>query len=162
MDIVQLKYFVAVAESSSFSEAAEIMFSAQSTVSKQIASLEKELNVQLFDRTKLLAGILKATQKRPVNAEQIAQEIEAEIQNALRQDIPTRDIGEMVMTKLKEQDVVAYVRFASVYREFKDADTFLEEINKVIRGEKKEKKGKGYTKNRANFFHRRIPPVCFL
>ena len=86
---------------------------------------------ELFDRAKLLAGIMKATEKRPVNAEQIAQEIEAEIQNALRQDIPTRDIGEMVMNKLKAQDVVAYVRFASVYREFTDVETFMSELNRL-------------------------------
>ena len=82
---------------------------------------------ELFDRAKLLAGIMKATEKRPVNAE----EIEAEIQNALRQDIPTRDIGEMVMNKLKNQDVVAYVRFASVYREFTDVDTFMKELHEL-------------------------------
>lgn len=86
---------------------------------------------ELFDRAKLLAGIMKATEKRPVNAEQIAEEIEMEIQNALRQDIPTRDIGEMVMSKLKEQDVVAYVRFASVYREFTDVDTFMKELHEL-------------------------------
>jgi len=86
---------------------------------------------ELFDRAKLLAGIMKATEKRPVNAEQIALEIEAEIQNALRQDIPTRDIGEMVMNKLREQDVVAYVRFASVYREFTDVETFMKELHNL-------------------------------
>ena len=86
---------------------------------------------ELFDRAKLLAGIMKATEKRPVNAEQIATEIESEIQNALRQDVPTRDIGEMVMNKLKGQDVVAYVRFASVYREFTDVDTFMSELSSL-------------------------------
>ena len=74
---------------------------------------------------------MKATEKRPVNAEQIATEIESEIQNALRQDVPTRDIGEMVMNKLKGQDVVAYVRFASVYREFTDVDTFMSELSSL-------------------------------
>ena len=74
--------------------------------------------------------------------EAIAAAIETELANRMISEITTREIGEMVMDKLKERDHIAYVRFASVYREFKDADTFLEEINKVIRGEKKEKKGK--------------------
>ena len=91
--------------------------------------LKKNGTRELFDRAKLLAGIMKATQKRPVDAEQITDEIESEIQNALRQDIPTEDIGEMVMEKLRERDVVAYVRFASVYREFTDVDTFMKELN---------------------------------
>ncbi len=91
--------------------------------------LKKNGTRELFDRAKLLSGIMKATEKRPVNAEQITLEIEAEIQNALRQDIPTRDIGEMVMKKLRELDVVAYVRFASVYREFTDVETFMDELN---------------------------------
>ena len=101
------------------------------TETTQILVLKKNGTKELFDRAKLLAGIMKATEKRPVNAEQIAQEIEAEIQNALRQDIPTRDIGEMVMNKLKAQDVVAYVRFASVYREFTDVETFMSELNRL-------------------------------
>ena len=91
--------------------------------------LKKNGARELFDRAKLLGGIMKATEKRPVDAEQITDEIEAEIQNALRQDIPTTDIGEMVMSKLKERDVVAYVRFASVYREFTDVDTFMKELD---------------------------------
>ena len=91
--------------------------------------LKKNGSRELFDRAKLLAGIMKATQKRPVDAEQIAYEIEAEIQNALRQDIPTRDIGEMVMERLKKRDAVAYVRFASVYREFTDVETFMKELS---------------------------------
>ena len=91
--------------------------------------LKKDGTRELFDRAKLLGGIMKATEKRPVDAEQMADEIEAEIQNALRQDIPTKDIGEMVMRKLRECDVVAYVRFASVYREFTDVDTFMKELD---------------------------------
>ena len=70
------------------------------------------------------------------------QTIERELQNAMITEIATEKIGEMVMAHLRTLDAVSYVRFASVYREFKDADTFLEEINKVIRGDKKEKKGK--------------------
>ena len=93
--------------------------------------LKKNGARELFDRAKLLGGIMKATEKRPVDAEQITDEIESEIQNALRQDIPTTDIGEMVMSKLKERDVVAYVRFASVYREFTDVDTFMKELDNL-------------------------------
>ena len=74
---------------------------------------------------------MKATEKRPVNAEELSLQIEAEIQNTMRQDVPTREIGEMVMEALKGLDEVAYVRFASVYREFKDIDTFLHELNEL-------------------------------
>ncbi len=90
--------------------------------------IKKNGTRELFDRAKLLAGIMKATEKRPVNAEQLTLEIESEIQNALRQDISTKDIGEMVMNKLRALDVVAYVRFASVYREFTDVSTFMREL----------------------------------
>ena len=86
---------------------------------------------ELFDRAKLLAGIMKATEKRPVNAEELTNQIEAEIQNSLSQDVPTKEIGEMIMRALKEKDDVAYVRFASVYREFKDIDTFLHELHEL-------------------------------
>ena len=80
---------------------------------------------------------MKATEQRPVDAEEIASEIEAEIQNALRQDIPTKDIGEMVMERLKTRDVVAYVRFASVYRDFTDLDTFMTELKHLKARDKK-------------------------
>ncbi len=94
----------------------------------QIVVIKKDGSKELFDRTKLLGGILKATQKRPVDAEQIVTEIESEIQNALKQEVTSVEIGEMVMDKLKAVDEVAYVRFASVYREFCDLDTFLAEL----------------------------------
>ena len=97
--------------------------------SVQIIVVKKNGEKELFDRTKLLAGVLKATQKRPVDAVSLVNEIEGELQNTLRQEITSIEIGEMVMKKLKERDEVAYVRFASVYREFKDIDTFLEELN---------------------------------
>ena len=71
---------------------------------------------------------MKACQKRPVNAEQIASEIETELQNSLRPEVTTTEIGELAMRKLKSADAVAYVRFASVYREFKDVETFMEEL----------------------------------
>ena len=94
--------------------------------------VKKDGSRELFDRAKVLSGIMKATEKRPVNAEELTNQIEAEIQNSLRQDVPTREIGEMIMRALKERDQVAYVRFASVYREFKDIDTFLKELNELI------------------------------
>ena len=94
--------------------------------------IKKSGSKELFDKQKLLAGVLKATEKRPVDAVLLVNEIEAELQNTLRQEITSTDLGEIVMRKLRERDEVAYVRFASVYREFKDIDTFLEEL-KVLK-----------------------------
>ena len=99
--------------------------------SVQILVVKKDGTKELFDRSKMLSGILKACQKRPVNGEQIAAEIEAELQNDMVQEISSRDIGERIMIKLKQRDDVAYVRFASVYREFKDVDTFLAELKEL-------------------------------
>ena len=99
--------------------------------SVQIVVVKKDGSRELFDRMKMLSGIMKACQKRPVNGEEIANEIEAELQNAMVHEISSRNIGEMIMDKLKLRDEVAYVRFASVYREFKDLDTFLAELNEL-------------------------------
>ena len=88
----------------------------------------------MFDKNKLLSGVLKACQKRPVNAEEIVSDIETELQNTLTQEIESGELGEMVMRRLKDIDKVAYVRFASVYREFKDIDTFFAEL-KQLQGE---------------------------
>ena len=99
--------------------------------SMQILVVKKNGEKELFDRSKMLSGIMKACQKRPVNGEEIANEIEAELQNAMVHEISSRNIGEMIMDKLKLRDEVAYVRFASVYREFKDLDTFLAELNEL-------------------------------
>ena len=84
------------------------------------------------DKNKLLSGLLRACQKRPVNAESLANEIEAEINNSLRREITSSEIGEISMEKLRERDAVAYVRFASVYREFKDVETFMAELKELI------------------------------
>ncbi len=100
--------------------------------SVQIFVLKKDGSKEIFDRTKMLLGIMKACQKRPVNAEEIVSEIETELQNNLVQEISSRRLGELIMQKLKERDDVAYVRFASVYREFKDLDTFLAELKQLI------------------------------
>lgn len=88
---------------------------------------------ELFDKQKLLSGVLKSTEKRPVDAILLVNEIEAELQNSLRQEITSTEIGEMVMDKLKAADEVSYVRFASVYREFRDIDTFLSELKDLKR-----------------------------
>ena len=80
-----------------------------------------------------MSGLLKACQKRPVNAAEIADDIESELQNSLRQEISSIELGEIAMQKLKKLDHVAYVRFASVYREFKDIDTFMNELKALIK-----------------------------
>ena len=90
--------------------------------------VKKDGTKEYFDKNKSLGGLMKACQKRPVDAEAIAAEIEVEIMNSLRREIPSREIGELAMEKLKKRDAVAYVRFASVYREFKDVETFMKEL----------------------------------
>lgn len=102
----------------------------------QVIVRKKDGSKEIFDRNKLLSGILKACYKRPVDAEEIVAEIEAELQKLLSSEISTVEIGEIVMDKLKARDEVAYVRFASVYREFKDIETFLKEL-KQLNKEKK-------------------------
>ena len=97
----------------------------------QILVVKKNGGKELFDRQKLLTGVLKATEKRPVDAPALVSEIESELQNTLRQEVTSIELGEMVMQKLKERDEVAYVRFASVYREFKDLDSFLAELKEL-------------------------------
>lgn len=90
---------------------------------------------QTFDRVKLINGMIRACEKRPVplsELERIADEIEQELQNALEREINTQEIGELVMNKLRDIDEVAYVRFASVYRQFKDINTFMNELTKLL------------------------------
>lgn len=102
-----------------------------------ITVIKKDGSREFFNSNKLRTGIMHACEKRPVDVGAIVSAIERELQNNMVTEISTERIGEMVMDQLRRVDAVSYVRFASVYREFKDADTFLEEINKVIRGEKK-------------------------
>ncbi len=90
--------------------------------------VKKNGTKELFDKNKMLTGLMKACEKRPVNAESVAAEIEAEIQNSLRREITSSELGEIVMEKLRALDAVAYVRFASVHREFKDVETFMKEL----------------------------------
>ena len=97
--------------------------------------IKKDNNREAYDRSKIEAVVLRACHKRPVSAEQINQlveEIEVEIFNMEAKEIPSQIIGELVMNRLKDLDAVAYVRFASVYREFKDINTFMDELKKVL------------------------------
>lgn len=90
---------------------------------------------QQFDRIKLINGMVRACEKRPVTLsqlEKIADEIEQELQSALEREVSTVEIGEMVMKRIKLVDEVAYVRFASVYRSFKDINTFMDELTKLL------------------------------
>lgn len=92
-------------------------------------------NRQTFDEAKLKNGIIRACEKRPVpiyKIDKLVEDIKKQIYNSLVQEISSKDLGEMVMTGLKEIDEVAYIRFASVYRQFKDTSTFLKEIEKMI------------------------------
>ena len=97
--------------------------------------IKKDNNRETYDREKISAGVLRACHKRPVSADQISaliEEVETQIFNREEKEIPSSDIGEMVMLKLKDLDAVAYVRFASVYREFKDVNTFMDELKKML------------------------------
>ena len=97
--------------------------------------IKKDGSRQSFDRSKVLRGMIRACEKRPVSfdeLERISEEIEQNLQNSLEREVSTEAIGEQVMDKLRSVDEVAYVRFASVYRQFKDIDTFMHELNKLL------------------------------
>jgi transcriptional repressor NrdR len=97
--------------------------------------VKKDGSRQSFDRRKVLGGMIRACEKRPVplaELEKIAGEIEQDLQNSMEREIKTDVIGERVMDRLRSVDQVAYVRFASVYRQFKDIDTFMAELNKLL------------------------------
>ena len=97
--------------------------------------IKKDGSRQSFDKSKLLRGMIRACEKRPVSLaelERLADEIEQTLQNSLEREIQSEAIGEQVMEKLKGVDEVAYVRFASVYRQFKDINTFMAELNKLL------------------------------
>ena len=98
--------------------------------------IKKDQNREQFDRSKIEAGVLRACHKRPVSAEQILRlvdDVETEVFNLEEREIPSSVIGEIVMDKLKDLEAVAYVRFASVYREFKDVNTFMDELKKILK-----------------------------
>ena len=97
--------------------------------------IKKDNNRETYDRSKIEAGVLRACHKRPISANQINQlvdEVETEIFNREEKEISSSEIGELVMDKLKNLEAVAYVRFASVYREFKDVNTFMDELKRVL------------------------------
>lgn len=101
-----------------------------------IVVIKKDKSRQTFDRNKLLNGLLRACEKRPVSIdtlERVVDEIETMLQNSLDREVPSSLIGTYAMDKLKNIDEVAYVRFASVYRQFKDINTFMEELNKLVK-----------------------------
>ena len=100
-----------------------------------IVVVKKDGSRQSFDRNKILNGMLRACEKRPVTMAELegaAAEIEQIIQNSLEREVKTDRIGELVMERLKPLDEVAYVRFASVYRQFKDINSFMHELNKIL------------------------------
>ena len=96
-----------------------------------IAVVKRDGRREFFDTHKLEVGIERACQKRPVDPAEVAKDIEIELQNELVEEITSKDIGEIVLSKLKEKDIVSYIRFASVYREFVDIDSFMEEIKSL-------------------------------
>ncbi len=98
--------------------------------------VKKDKTRQQFDRDKLLTGLLRACEKRPVSLEQlesVVDNVENSIQNSLKREISSVEIGEIVMKELKNIDEVAYVRFASVYRQFRDVNTFMDELRKILK-----------------------------
>jgi len=98
--------------------------------------VKKDNNREPYDREKIVAGIVRSCHKRPIAMKQIndmVDDIEGQIFNMEEKEIPTTTIGSIVMDKLKDLDEVAYVRFASVYREFKDVNTFMDEIKKILK-----------------------------
>ncbi len=100
-----------------------------------IVVVKRDKSREVFDRNKLTAGILRACEKRPVSIEQIEKmvdNIETQLQSSLDREVTSMTIGELTMDELKNIDEVAYVRFASVYRQFKDINTFMEELNKLL------------------------------
>lgn len=98
--------------------------------------IKKDNNREPYDREKIVAGIVRSCHKRPISMKQIndmVDDIEGQIFNMEEKEIPTTTIGSIVIDKLKDLDEVAYVRFASVYREFKDVNTFMDEIKKILK-----------------------------
>ena len=97
--------------------------------------VKKDQTREQYNRNKIEDGVIRACHKRPVSAQQIkdlVDSVETEIYNKGEREIPTTEIGEMVMNRIKTLDAVAYVRFASVYREFKDVETFMDQIRKMM------------------------------
>ena len=106
----------------------------------QIIVIKKDGSKEPFDRNKLVTGILKSTRKRTVDAEAIVDEIESELQNTLHLEVPSVELGDLVLAKLRDIDEISYVRFASVYHEFTDVDSFMDELKKLKKKHAKQKK----------------------
>jgi transcriptional repressor NrdR len=104
--------------------------------------IKKDGRREMFDRAKLLKGLLRASDKRSISLsemEALVDKVEKEIRNTMEREVPTKQIGETVMRYLKEIDQVAYVRFASVYREFADINNFMHELEALMKGQRKHK-----------------------
>jgi len=102
---------------------------------QRLMVIKKDGRREPFDRRKLQSGLVKACEKRPISMdrlEQVVEEIERDISRSFEREVPTREIGERVMRRLHELDPIAYVRFASVYREFKDAEQFVRELRELL------------------------------
>lgn len=98
--------------------------------------VKKDGRREVFDRNKVLGGIIKACEKRPISMnqmEKMADDIEKELRNRMENEVSSEQIGEMLMDNLRNQDEVAYVRFASVYRQFKDVNSFIDELDKLLK-----------------------------
>ena len=123
-----------------FADAVNVYIGKRFTTYEKIEQLplfvvKKDGRRESFDRNKILRGLVKACEKRPISLkdlETLVQEIEKQVFNSLEPEVTSQQIGQMVMEKLKKLDEVAYVRFASVYRQFKDLNTFMEELNKLL------------------------------
>jgi len=105
-----------------------------------IMVVKKDKTREAFDRNKMLSGLMRACEKRPVSAqtlEQIVDNIQAEIQNTMDREVQSSRIGELAMEGLKDIDEVAYVRFASVYRQFKDINSFMDELKNILENKQK-------------------------
>ena len=102
-----------------------------------IAVIKRDGRHEFFDKHKLVRGIQIACQKRPVNADGIATSIEQELMNSIVTEIESKEIGEMVLSRLKECDIVAYIRFASIYRDFQDIDSFTAELKSLSKRPRK-------------------------
>ena len=105
--------------------------------SMPVIVVKRDKSRQVFDRNKLLSGMLRACVKRPVTLdvlENAIDDIELQLQNSLDREITSTNLGELTLQKLKDIDEIAYVRFASVYRDFKDIDSFLDELNNLRKG----------------------------
>ncbi len=100
-----------------------------------IMVVKKDMSREAFDRTKLLRGVMRACEKRPISVktiEELVDDVETQLSGTLDREITSSEIGELIMVRLKDVDEVAYVRFASVYRQFRDLNTFKEELNKLL------------------------------